>query len=251
MRLVRPVSTLPAPSSISSVHALLFHREDAFAPAHQAGHLLDQQALDLVGIAHRRGADIGDERHPRLAELHFAKRLGHLVGGRLHQRAMEGRADRQHDRAPHAALRGDRDRALDRCLVAAQDELAAAIVVGEIADLALRRGLRRSRARHRARRRASPPSRPCRPAPRAASPGRGASTAAPHRRAPAHARRRAPNIRRANGPATKATWLFRSSLPSFSSTRATARLAAISAGCAFSVSVRSLSGPSNISRERF
>ena len=50
---------------------------------------------------------------------------------------MEGRAHRQHDRAPRAALGGDRDRALDRGLVAADDDLTAAVVVGDVADLAL------------------------------------------------------------------------------------------------------------------
>ena len=43
-------------------------------------------------------------------ELDLGQRLGHLVGGGLHQRAMEGRAHRQHDRAPRAALGGDAPR---------------------------------------------------------------------------------------------------------------------------------------------
>ena len=67
------------------------------------------------------------------------KRLGHDVGGRLHQRAMEGRGHRQQHGAPRALGLGDLDRAFDRGLVAGHHHLAAAIVVGRLADLPLRR----------------------------------------------------------------------------------------------------------------
>ena len=52
-------------------------------------------------------------------------------------------------------------------------------------------------------------------------------------------------------PATKAACRVRAKPPSASSTRMTARLAASNAGWAFLVRVSSLSGPSNMSRERF
>ena len=58
------------------------------------------------------------------------------------------------------------------------------------------------------------------------------------------------NIRRANGRRHRRRAGRYRTRPPLSSTRITARLAANSAGCAFSVSVSSLSGPSNISRER-
>ena len=59
---------------------------------------------------------------------------------------MEGRGDRQNHRALGAFGLGDLDRALDRGLVARHHHLAAAIVVGGLAHLALRRfgGDRRS-----------------------------------------------------------------------------------------------------------
>ena len=72
---------------------------------------------------------------------------------------------------------------------------------------------------------------------RAASPGASAPAAANAEYSPSEC------------PATKATCRAMSRPPSVSSTRMTARLAAISAGWAFSVKVSSLSGPSNISRD--
>ena len=67
------------------------------------------------------------------------QRLRHHLGGRLHQRAMEGRGHRQQHRALGAFALGDLDRALDRGLVAGHHHLTAAIVIGGLADLALRR----------------------------------------------------------------------------------------------------------------
>ncbi len=70
---------------------------------------------------------------------HVRQRLRHHVGGRLHQRAMEGRGHRQQHGALGAFGLGDLDRALDRGLVARDHHLPAAVVVGGLADLALRR----------------------------------------------------------------------------------------------------------------
>ena len=39
------------------------HARHALAPAHRAGHLLDEALLDLGGIGDRRGQHVGDERH--------------------------------------------------------------------------------------------------------------------------------------------------------------------------------------------
>ena len=46
-------------------HALRGHPQHALAPAHPARHLLDQQPPDLVRIADRRGRHIGHQRHGR------------------------------------------------------------------------------------------------------------------------------------------------------------------------------------------
>src|SRR5215472_1918859 len=36
------------------MHARVLHGDDGFAPAHEAGHLLDEEALHLLGRAHWR-----------------------------------------------------------------------------------------------------------------------------------------------------------------------------------------------------
>ena len=91
----------------------------AFAPAHRAGHLLDQRRPDRVRIGERRAPHIGDERHaPARWIAHLGEGLRHRVGRRLHQRAMEGRGDRQqHGAAWRRAALAMRDRPLDRRLV--------------------------------------------------------------------------------------------------------------------------------------
>src|SRR3954471_14700148 len=53
---------------------------------------------------------------------------------------MEGRADRQQDRAPCPALGGEGYGAVDRRLVAADHDLARGVVIGGAAYLALRGG---------------------------------------------------------------------------------------------------------------
>ena len=119
-------------------HALRGHIGHALAPAHRAGDLLDQKLADPVGIGHWGSEHVRDHRHDRLVHHHLGQRLGHRVGGRLHQAAMERRGDREQHGALGALGLGDLDRALDRRLVAGHHHLPAAIVVGGLADLALR-----------------------------------------------------------------------------------------------------------------
>ena len=116
---------------------------DRLAPAHPAGHLLDQPRGDLVGIGQRLHRDIGDHRHDRRMLRHRRQRLAHRVGGRRHQRGMEGRGDRQHQGALGALLGAERGGAFDRRLLAGDHQLAAAIVVGDLAEPSLRRLQRR------------------------------------------------------------------------------------------------------------
>ena len=80
--------------------SLRLHVLNALAPAHETGHLLHQPLLDVGGVRDFRSEHVGDQRHAGRRERHLLQRLLHGVGGRLHQRAMEGRADRQQ----HAAL---------------------------------------------------------------------------------------------------------------------------------------------------
>ena len=76
MRLAKPASTRPAPSSTISSTAAALHREHALAPAHEFGHLLAPGGARISsGSLHRRGGDVGDERHDRLARARLAPAL--------------------------------------------------------------------------------------------------------------------------------------------------------------------------------
>ena len=162
---------------------------------------------------------------------------------------MERRGDGQQHRALGAGGLGDLDRPLDRRLRSRDHHLAAAVVVGRLADragrdrVARRLGGDRSSPR-RNRGRGSPPSRLRRPEPPAASPRRaGAAAARRPRGVSAPAAQRA-EYSPSEWPATKAASRAMSSPASLSSARSAARLIAISAGCALAVSVSSASGPS-------
>jgi hypothetical protein len=67
---------------------------------------------------------------------------GHLVGGGLHQRAVEGRRDVQRN-GPRAQFLGLLDGAVDGGLVARDDDVAVVVVIGHDADADFRPGLRR------------------------------------------------------------------------------------------------------------
>ena len=108
----------------------------ALAPAHRGGDLADQQIADLRRVGDLGGRDVGDQSARQAARAGVCcERLGHRVGGRRHQGAMERRGDRQQHGAADALGLGDLDRALDRRAMAGDDHLAAAVVVGRLDDL--------------------------------------------------------------------------------------------------------------------
>src|SRR3569623_715341 len=115
--------------------ALAGHSGDRFAPAHRAGDLLDQTAADLVGIGDGARQRVRHQGCRRRLDRHLRQRLGHGIGGGLHQLAMERCGHRQQHRAHGALDLGNLDGAIDRGLVAGDDHLTAAIVVGGLADL--------------------------------------------------------------------------------------------------------------------
>ena len=183
-----PTRTLPAPNSTNSVDAL----RRPYRPCTPAS------APCRVTCATSRSADLVRDRVTGAAStLATSGTTGgrmstppsaarHGVGGRLHQGAMEGRRHRQQHRAPGALRLGDLHRPLDRGLGAGNDDLAAAIVIGDLAD-----GCRPARSLRLAgdprrllevERREAPPWRRRRPAPPSAWPGRAGAAAARHRR---------------------------------------------------------------------
>ena len=94
MRLTMPVSTLPAPSSTKLLDARASATPARFrASAPRPVTCSTSRRRIASGSLRRPRGDIGDQRHARGARRsRLRQRLGHLVGGRLHQRAMERRA---------------------------------------------------------------------------------------------------------------------------------------------------------------
>ena len=113
---------------------------------------------------------------------------------------------------------------------------------GGIGDLLRQREVGAEQRRHRALRRPAPP---------AASPGRAASAAWRWSRDRTSPPRTSAEYSPRLWPATKLAAFLRSTPPSLVSVRNTASEWAMIAGCAFSVSLSSSSGPSRISRNRF
>ena len=91
MRLAKPRQHLAGAELDQALDALRLQPQHALAPAHHAGHLLDQQAADGLRVADRCRGDIGDERHRRRREVDCGQRLLHLARGRLPS-ARNGRA---------------------------------------------------------------------------------------------------------------------------------------------------------------
>ena len=126
---------------IDGDRAVRLEKQHRLPPAHHARHLLDQPRPDRLRVGDRTREHVGDERHSGRLDLDVLQAPAHHVGRRLHQGAMEGRADRQQHRAPRAEFRRERDGPLDRLLGARDHHLPRRIVVGGLADLAVRRGL--------------------------------------------------------------------------------------------------------------
>ena len=179
------------------------------------------------------------------------KRVRHHVRRGLHQRAVEGRGDGQHDRALGALGLGDLRTALDGGLGAGDHHLAIAVVVGGLAHLALRgfrRGCGSSREIEAEQGRHGAGAHGRRTLHRLAADPEQARRIGKREGA---VRRRAPNTRPANGP-PRILPCWTTVMPcSASSTRITAMDTAIRAGWAFSVSVSSASGPSHIRADSF
>ena len=101
--------------------------------------MLDEPLLDLRWIADRLRQHVGDDRDDGRADGSVLQCRGHGVSCGLHQRAMEGGRNRQRHRAAHAELFSDLRHAIDRRLVAREHYLGRLVVVGHLADVALRR----------------------------------------------------------------------------------------------------------------
>ena len=161
MRLTRPVSTLPAPTSTKRSTPCAGHEGDALAPAHRAGDLATRPSRIASGSVTGRPRRWRPAA-PRARGSRRRRGPRHGLGGGPHE-ARNGRA-----RRPAAAWRASRPcalaiahRPLDRRLGAGDHDLAAAVVVGRPhRPRPARLRAATARAGRRNRGRAAPPSRP-------------------------------------------------------------------------------------------
>ncbi len=110
------------------------------APADGVDDLFDEPLLEkfhVLGIV-GPGRDVCPDRRPRGMEGNGLQGLLHPVGGRLHERRVEGAGDGQ-GRRPQPHLLGRGHRPLARPGVAGEHDLPRGVEVGADEDLALRR----------------------------------------------------------------------------------------------------------------
>ena len=118
----------------------------AVGPPHRAGHLAQQERRHVgrrPGDAARRRSGRRGSSGSRDRDAAPARRASRSAG-RRHERAVEGRAHRQHHALAPAALLGQRHRALHGRAVAGDHDLLRRVHVGDLDHLALR-GLRAHR----------------------------------------------------------------------------------------------------------
>ncbi len=130
----RPRRSAVTPPS-SAIHG------SAFAPAHAAGDLLDQQAADQLGFVGRTGGDVGDQRArgarrwwPCARASAISSAAGCISGQWKGAETFSGMA-----RAPSSLAFSMA--AVHRRLVARDHHVAGVVVVGHDADADLRAGL--------------------------------------------------------------------------------------------------------------
>ena len=148
VRLTRPVSTAPGPSSTKRSTPRGAQRQQRLAPAHGAQQVLGQLAAH---VDEGRGAAVGVDRDAsaRATGVRLERRA-QALGGRLHERGVEGAGDVEAPGAGAGLVARDLLGLVERVDGPAEHELAGGVVVGDHEAQARRPA--------RARRGASPPS---------------------------------------------------------------------------------------------
>ena len=201
--LSRPQRTFPGPTSTKSSAPAAFERlatQSTQRTAPVTWRMSASRAASAVVTS--AAGDVGRHGDARIAHREARQHPRHLLLRGLHQRAMEGSADRQHDGAARAFGFAESGGLFDRRGSAGDDSLTGRIQVGGLNNEAgFARGFGAGLGHLRRRReRARQPWRPARQELPFAWLRRGLSQRAAHRRMRACRPRRAPTIRPASAP---------------------------------------------------
>ncbi len=143
-----PASTVPGPNfDEERVRVLGGEPLDQGAPADGGRQLLEAETLGGLGVAHRRGGDIGIHRVRRRGKTRVGDRRGEPRRRRPHERGVKGATHRQAHGTLPAHLLAERHRPLDAGHLAGDDDLPRGVVVGGDHHPAL--GVRASALAHR------------------------------------------------------------------------------------------------------
>ncbi len=131
IRLSRPVNTLPGPNSSQRAPGKRSARPSIDAhPPHRRGELIGQRPHRVVARCDERRRGIGNDREDRLGERHDVERLAQRVGGRLHQRRVEGAADLERQHASRAMRHAPFAGAVDRRRITGDHRLIGGVEIG-------------------------------------------------------------------------------------------------------------------------
>ena len=112
---------------------------DSIDPQDRGNHLNGGEFAQAFDIRHRFAGHIAVNGKTRSGPRHLVERLGEFLRGRIHQRAVEGSADRKGNR-PAFLFLNERKGRFHRRLGPADDELGRGVVVGHNEDFS--RGFR-------------------------------------------------------------------------------------------------------------
>ena len=110
---------------------------DALDPAHRSGDLADEAVGDLGAVGEEARVDVAGDGEVGVIEGQGREVGGESVLGGLHEGAVEGRADLEHDGALGSGLLAQVGGALDGCGRAGDDGLVGGVEVGRRDDRAV------------------------------------------------------------------------------------------------------------------
>ncbi len=122
---------VPWPHLDEAFHPASQHAFHRFGPAHARGELCGQVGADVIRMAQLGGLDVANNAHPGNLDAGLGQRQVEAFLGCFHQRRVGGDAHRQADHLPRAGFLQQRRDLVQAGLVAGDDDLSRAVVVGD------------------------------------------------------------------------------------------------------------------------